>query len=174
VKEALGSKVTITDVDLDSQFALPHSDYGLVFFLGILYHLKNPFFALESLSRAARHCVVSTRIAKFATGVEDRSPTPLSKLVGLARDQLPPKAQKALTQRRIEDMPVAYLVDDFECNNDPTNFWIFSAEGLKRLFKRTGWEIIDFATSGNTDRSDPASQDGDERAWVFARSLRRS
>jgi hypothetical protein len=50
LKETLGSKVEIHEVDLDSQFRLPRSDYGLVFFLGILYHLKNPFYALESLS----------------------------------------------------------------------------------------------------------------------------
>jgi tRNA (mo5U34)-methyltransferase len=64
LKEALGSFVEIHAVDLDSQFELPEQQYGLVFFLGLLYHLKNPFYVLESLSKAARYCLLSTRVMR--------------------------------------------------------------------------------------------------------------
>lgn len=163
VKEALRSKVAVHDIDLDTQFTLPQAEYGLVFFLGILYHLKNPYYALEMLARRSRHIVLSTRVAQFARplvpppapGVRER----LSRLVDPPSD---------LT--RIAGLPVAYLVDERECNDDPTNFWIFTHEGLKRILSRCGWEILDYMAVGNTTKSDPATQGGDERAFCLARS----
>ena len=136
------SDVTIHSVDLDSQFRLPGQDYGLALFLGILYHLKNPFFALEQLARSARYCFLSTRIAKF-----DPSKTHL-----------------------MQSIPVAYLVSPDETNNDSTNFWIFSEAGLRRLFGRTGWEVCAFRHFGNVTDSDPASSAGDERAFCVLKS----
>jgi tRNA (mo5U34)-methyltransferase len=44
---------------------------------------------------------------------------------------------------------VAYLLGPEECNNDSTNFWIFSDEGLKRLIHRTGWSILAYTTIGD-------------------------
>jgi len=62
--ELLGSSIGIHEVDLDSQFDLPRQRYGLVFLLGILYHLKNPFYVLETLAKHTRYCILSTRIAR--------------------------------------------------------------------------------------------------------------
>jgi hypothetical protein len=67
-------------------------------------------------------------------------------------------------------IPVAYLLDEREANNDPTNFWIFSDAGLRRILKRTGWEILDYITVGNTNDSDPATAEGDERAFCLVKS----
>lgn len=143
LREALGSKVVIHEADLDSQFRLPHDvTYGLVFFLGILYHLKNPYFALETLARRSRHLLLSTRIARL---------TPDKKT-------------------RLKDYSVAYLLDRDECNNDSTNYWIFSEGGLRRILDRTGWEVRDLLLLGNTTDSDPASREGDERAFCLLRS----
>ena len=50
LKEALHSNVGIHDIDLDAQFSLPRDSYGLVLFLGILYHLQNPFYVLQQLA----------------------------------------------------------------------------------------------------------------------------
>ncbi len=130
-------------MDLDSQFALPHGHYGLVLFLGILYHLQNPFFILKQLSAHADYLLLSTRVAA-------RTPGPGVDL---------------------RDAPVAYLVAPMELNNDPTNYWIFSMPGLRRLIERTGWELLDEITLGVTDgSSDPARNDRDERAFVLLRS----
>jgi SAM-dependent methyltransferase len=63
LREALGANVKAAAVDLDSEFHLPDERYGLVLFLGILYHLKNPFYVLERLSRHGRWCLLSTRIS---------------------------------------------------------------------------------------------------------------
>ncbi|SFE45617.1 Methyltransferase domain-containing protein [Actinopolyspora alba] len=140
--ERLGSEADIHDVDLDSQFRLPAEHYRAVLFLGLLYHLKNPFYVLETLARHSELCFVSTRIA-----------------------QLSPDHGT-----RFAEQPVAYLLHPTEANNDATNFWIFSEAGLRRLFDRTGWEVLDFTTVGRTTDSDPAAQDRDERAFALLRS----
>lgn len=152
LKQALNSNVEILEVDLDSQFKLPAERYELAFFLGILYHLKNPYLALESLARHARYAFVSTRVTRFnvAAGAEGTE-------VNRSRIDL-------------HDAPVAYLVAADETNNDATNFWMFSEAGLRRILHRSGWDIIDFMTVGNTKDSDPATAQGDERAFCYVRS----
>jgi tRNA (mo5U34)-methyltransferase len=47
--QVLGSQVHIQDVDLDGRFEITRR-YGAALFLGTLYHLKNPFYALETLA----------------------------------------------------------------------------------------------------------------------------
>src|SRR3712207_7658839 len=37
----------------------------------------------------------------------------------------------------------AYLVDTFECNNDATNYWVFTHVGLERILLRCGWIVED-------------------------------
>ena len=141
LKEVLNSSVTIRSVDLDSRSQLFEGKYDAAFLLGILYHLKNPFYILERLAHVSRYCFLSTRIARqTADGV------PLSK------------------------HPVAYLLGPEECNNDSTNFWIFSDEGLKRLIQRTGWNILAFTTIGDTNGSTPADPNHDERALCVLKS----
>jgi tRNA (mo5U34)-methyltransferase len=138
LKGALKSSVTIRSVDLDSQFALSNEKYDAIFLLGILYHLKNPFLILERLAQMTKYCFVSTRIAKQTADGQPMSPH-----------------------------PIAYLLDPQECNNDDTNFWIFSDTGLKRLINRTGWTILSYLTIGDTVHSTPADPDRDERAFCF-------
>ena len=110
----LSSPAGVHDLNLDGQFTLPHPDYGLALFLGILYHLKNPFYVLETLAAYADWCILSTRIAQV---------TPSKRT-------------------RIEEEPVAYLLAPRESNNDPTNYWIFSFAGLLTLLERTGWIVM--------------------------------
>lgn len=145
LKEALRSKIEILTVDVDSRFELPEGPYDLVIFLGILYHLKNPYYLLEQLSRHARFCLLSTRVTRF---------TP--------------------DGTNIRDLPVGYLVGPDELNQDWTNYWIFSEAGLKRLLFRTGWEICGFISVGETERSMPHTNDHDERAFCLVRNRRRT
>jgi len=141
LRTVLRSSVAVHAVDLDSQFYLPDETFGLVLCLGVLYHLKNPFYVLESLAMRARYCLLSTRVA-----------------------QVTPNGT------RMNDEPLAYLLGPTEANNDPTNFWIFSSAGLRRLCERTGWKIKDFITIGCTRGSDPAHGDRDERAYCLLES----
>jgi tRNA (mo5U34)-methyltransferase len=142
LRDHLGSRVQVHDVDLDRQFELPRERYGLVIFLGILYHLQNPYYALRELAARATHCLLSTKVARFAGPSE----TPVAEL------------------------PVAYLVAPRETNNDPTNYWILSPAGLVRLVERAGWEILDRANVGATEDSDPSTPERDERMFLLLRS----
>src|SRR5215469_7966576 len=142
LKEALNSSVTIRSVDVDSQFVLPSKKYDAIFLLGTLYHLKNPFFVLEKLTQMTPYCFASTRIARQTTDGHLLSP-----------------------------YPVAYLLGPRECNDDYTNYWIFTDEGLKRLIDRTGWRLLSQVNIGDTTNSTPADPDRDERAFVFLRGV---
>ncbi len=142
LREELGSRIGIYDVDLDRQFTLPRERYGLVLLLGILYHLQNPYYVLRELASRCSYCLLSTRVARFAGA--QRTP--------------------------IADLPVAYLVAPHETNNDPTNYWIFSPEGLLRLVNRAGWQALDQVNVGNTADSDPSGPTNDERMFLLLQS----
>jgi tRNA (mo5U34)-methyltransferase len=140
VRDALKSQVEIFSIDLDNQFSLPANMYNVVFLLGALYHLKNPFYVLEALSKRARYCLLSTRIA----------------------------AQTPDGRISMRDHPLAYLVGADELNRDHTNYWIFSGVGLQRLLHRANWVVLEYMTVGATDDSDPVH--ADERAFCLLRS----
>ena len=142
LKDALNSSVTIRSVDLDAQVDLPSKKYDVIFLLGTLYHLKNPFFVLEKLAQMTRYCFASTRIARQTPDGHLLSP-----------------------------YPVAYLLGPRECNDDYTNYWIFTDEGLKRLIDRTGWSVLSQINIGDTTNSTPADPDRDERAYLFLRRV---
>jgi tRNA (mo5U34)-methyltransferase len=139
---AFNSQVEIEDIDLDGGWA-PQRDYGLALFLGTLYHLKNPFAVLERLSRHARYCFLSTRVAVWSP---DRT-------VELGR------------------VPAAYLLAPDECNGDTTNYWVFSPPGLIRLAERCGWRMLASRSTGAKD-SDPATAGGDARQFLLLESSR--
>jgi 2-polyprenyl-3-methyl-5-hydroxy-6-metoxy-1,4-benzoquinol methylase len=144
LKTALASGVEICEVDLDSQFQVPVQHNGLALLLGVLYHLKNPFFVLEKLAQHCRYCLFSTTVTRFTP---DR-------------------------RTDLQDLPVAYLLDDGELNSDPTNHWIFSEACLRRLVKKTNWEIVDYATQGDTRRSVPDSVRHELRVFGILKSTK--
>jgi tRNA (mo5U34)-methyltransferase len=141
LKEVLKSAVNVYDVDLDSQMKL-HKNYDLIVLLGILYHLKNPFYVLETLARSTKHLIVSTRIARR---FHEQGPD-------------------------MSSMPVAYLLSPTESNNDATNYWIFTDQGLKRIIDRAGWNVVAYRTVGDLLDSNPQQADHDERAFAILRS----
>lgn len=142
LRDALASQVRVSAIDLDSRFTLPRDQYSAAFFFGGLYHLKNPFYVLETLARHVEHCLLSTRIARW---------TPDHSL-------------------NLQPHPLAYLVAADELNADWTNYWVFSEEGLRRLMERAGWEILEWTTAGNQTDSDPVAAEHDERAVCLLRS----
>ena len=140
LKHHLQSNVEISDTDIDSNFRLPDGHFELAFFLGILYHLKNPFYALEKLTKQVKYLFVSTRVARV-------SPSGM------------PLGNEAL----------AYLLGSHELNQDRSNYWIFSEPALRRLVERAGWQILAFRSFGSS-QSDTNSLERDERAFMLLRS----
>jgi len=141
LKQALGSRIAIHEIDAGRPFTLPHDAYDVVLFLGILYHLRNPFYVLEELARRTTHLLLSTRIAR-------RYPD------GSA---MPPH------------LPLAYLLRENELNQDDSNYFIFSEPALRVLLERSHWDACDFIALGAAG-SDPIRPDRDERAFCYARS----
>jgi hypothetical protein len=142
LKSALDSAVEIHEIDADRPFALPHESYDLVIFLGVLYHLRNPFYVLEELSRHTTHCLLSTRVAR-------RYPDGAAMPAGMA---------------------LAYLLAENELNQDNSNYFIFSEAALRVMLDRTHWDILDYVSLGDTSHSDPVRLDRDERAFCLLRS----
>jgi tRNA (mo5U34)-methyltransferase len=141
LRTLLGSSAELHIRDVDGGLEFRNRTYGLALCLGVLYHLKNPFFLLETLSRHARYCLLSTRIA-----------------------QVTPRGTP------IAEDAVAYLLGSREANNDLTNYWIFSEGGLRRILDRTGWEVCDYAAQGFELGSDPVDGARDQRAYCMIRS----
>lgn len=132
MRAALGSRIEIHEVDLDRQFQLPHGHYDAALFLGVLYHLRNPFFVLEELAKRATHCLLSTRVAqRFPGGGE-----------------MP------------QGVALAYLLEEWELNADDSNYFIFSEPGLRVLLERSYWRIGQSSQAGNAPGSDPIARDG--------------
>jgi len=101
----LGEMVRIQVADLDDRFEPPETSYGLVFLLGVLYHLKNPYRMLELLARQTQYALISTTITAYAPGLYDT----------------------------VVSTPIAYLADVYEINRDSTNYWLLSDAGFRRL-----------------------------------------
>jgi SAM-dependent methyltransferase len=142
LKAALGSAVEIHELDADRPFTLPHDTYDLVFFLGILYHLRNPFYVLEELARRTTHCFLNTRVARR---FPDGSAMPAN-------------------------VALAYLLAEEELNQDNSNYFIFSEPGLRVMLDRAHWRIRDYVSLGDTSLSDPVRLDRDERAFCLLES----
>jgi tRNA (mo5U34)-methyltransferase len=142
LRAALGSRLTLHNLDLDRTISYPHDDYQLVFLLGVLYHLKNPFLVLDELARRSRYLILSTRIMR-------RLPS---------------------SSKNLSDQSVAYLVDADELNDDDSNFWIFTETSLARLLRRCHWKLEHRVTLNSNSKSDPVSADRDERIFCLARS----
>ncbi len=141
LKKALRSSVRLHSLDLDSHFTLPNGRYGLTLFLGILYHLKNPFGVLELLAARTRYCLLSTAITRFAPdGKTD-----------------------------LRDVPLAYLAGRDGLKGDETNNWIFSEAGLRALVDRTGWDICDWMVTADPEATLWGAQ-RDERVFCLLKS----
>jgi tRNA (mo5U34)-methyltransferase len=149
-KDTIGSTTKIVEMNLDEQFHI-EGRFDLVFFLGILYHIKNPLYVLEQLARTARYAFLSTRIMRWSA----------------------PREESRTTQdhrQLMERLPVAYLLRPDECNNDSTNYWIFSDAGLRRILDRTSWNIEEYMITGAIEEADPFSLENDGRAFCLIKS----
>lgn len=142
MQQTISANVQIHEMDLDAYWTLPRERYGLVCLFGVLYHLKNPIFVLEQLAKSCRYLLLSTRVAKHFPGVS----------------------------QPLNSVPAAYLVGVDELNQDDSNYWIFTEEGLRRVLQRSHWRVAAMICKGDTKASDPVRAGHDERAFVLAES----
>ncbi|MBI4893004.1 MAG: methyltransferase domain-containing protein, partial [Acidobacteria bacterium] len=143
LKAELSSAVELHERDIDRQFTLQGEPYGLALSLGLLYHLKNPFYYLEELAGRAHYCLASSKIA----------------------DILEPGGS-----RDVRGTPLAYLLEADELNEDNSNFWVFTETCLKRLCERAGWTVIDALRVQRTDVARADSAEDDARLFLLLAS----
>jgi hypothetical protein len=105
LREQLHANIDIIEMDIDEAFDVSrltsslrsrrgkNEKFGLCFFSGVLYQLKNPFRVLERIHDLAHYCVLTTRV--------------FSQLPGNDLD--------------VSEVSVAYFFRSKELNNDPTN-----------------------------------------------------
>lgn len=130
VAELGGWNVAVVDMSVDRYFSftdltesriaqsgnLPDAQmFDFSICLGLLYHLKNPFAFLESLSKLTNFALVGTHVITHTPNLK----------------------------HRVEEIPLAYIVDAEELNSDPTNFWMFTSCGFERLARRCGFQVLD-------------------------------
>ena len=142
LRRVLGSRIDLREADIDSHFPKLERRFGLCLMLGVLYHLKNPFYVLENIAAIADYFILSTRIARNFPKI-GRVP---------------------------EDVACAYLLGADELNQDNSNFWIFSEAGLTRMIERSGWRVVEEFSLGETVDSDANSLERDERRFCLLRS----
>lgn len=131
-----GMNLSISDLSVDQYFgvddiragALHGADdipdvFDLAICFGLLYHLKNPFAFLESLSRISKRVILGTHLITHEPGIGSR----------------------------IDRFSMAYLVDALELNSDPTNYWMLTEKAFRRLAERSGFTIEAACTRSGTD-----------------------
>jgi hypothetical protein len=157
LNEGFGSPVSLTFGDVDFGFTLSR-DYDLCFATGIAYHLRNPFGVYTTLAQHCRFMITNTRVIDIPPHANRLKSYYWKLLWRLHRFQGRTDARTSFSRT-----PFAYLLNRREINDDPTNYWLFSPAGYRRLLNRCGWRIV---REGSTGAS-IGSLDGDKRMWAL-------
>jgi tRNA (mo5U34)-methyltransferase len=110
--------------------------FDLCVMTGVAYHLRNPLLVYMTLARHCRYLITNTKVADVMGGLD------------------------------VTDVPLAYLLDTREANNDPTNWWIFSPAGYLRALKRSGWSVKGSFCVG-AETGGVAGKETNKRMWAF-------
>lgn len=130
----------------DSQGCFPEDDrFDVVVCFGLLYHLRNPYAFVESLRGVAKYVALGTHLFTHLPDL----------------------------RFRVDHEPLAYMLDDRELNNDPTNYWCLSETAFHRLVRRCGFEILATHKASNNPLalSVPDKTELDLRGFVMLKAL---
>jgi tRNA (mo5U34)-methyltransferase len=109
--ELLGSKVEYLQASVYELPELVHERFDLVFFFGVLYHLRHPLAALDALRRLTRgRVLIETAVCDGEVG------------------------------RRLARLPLARFYPEAELDGDPTNWFAPTVAGLLAWCESSGLE----------------------------------
>jgi tRNA (mo5U34)-methyltransferase len=148
-RELLGSRVEFIQ---ENVYELSHERYGgfdLVLFLGVLYHLRDPMLALDSVWNVARgRVIVETQIIDDALLT---SPGEFKRLVDL-NPELPA-------------VPLMQFYPGDALNGDTTCVWAPNEACLKAMLEETGFEVESQLRIGQRGIAFANWSDDHERAY---------
>jgi len=133
MNEAFGNRVSLLFSDIDFGLTLPRQ-YDFCLALGLAYHLRNVPLLYITLAQHCQVMLTNTRVVDV---------TPAGAPIGAES--------------------LAYFLERRELNDDPTNFWLLSPTGYRRVLKRCGWTVLRETSVG----ADIGSLKDDKRMWAL-------
>lgn len=102
--------------------------FDLVFFMGVLYHLRHPLLALDLLyETVVGDMMVFQSMQRGSEAVKKVEPNYPFEETGIFAEA---------------DFPCMYFIEN-RYANDPTNWWIPNRAGVEAMLRSSGFEIID-------------------------------
>ncbi|HZB99910.1 MAG TPA: DUF1698 domain-containing protein, partial [Gammaproteobacteria bacterium] len=103
--------------------------FDIIFFLGVLYHLRAPLLALDRLSEVAKPgSTIWVESHVIDRGFVDPKTQEFRKLASIAPN--------------LVDVPMAQFYPDRLLAENPTNWWGPNLAGLKAMVESAGFEIL--------------------------------
>lgn len=155
LKGGAGSSVEIHRTDSDTRSGLPGERHGLAF-LGTFHRTENPFGALQDLTYCSCRALLRMRVTRD-------DPVPCT------HDDAKFKRERTA----LDTASCGYFVVD-ETERGAPHFWTFPRGCLHRLLDRADRNVAESVIVGNHSAFGPATREGDERAFLWLRSGRRS
>src|SRR5690606_17644587 len=119
--EVLGADIDYRLMDVYDVDQL-EGPYDYVLFMGVLYHLRYPLYALDKVARLPRERLVFQSMLRGSTRV------------------FAPEADYPITERRVfeeDGYPAMYFVED-RYAADPTNWWVPNRAGMEAMLRSAG------------------------------------
>jgi tRNA (mo5U34)-methyltransferase len=122
--DVLGADIEYLQMDVYDVERLGRQ-FDYVLFLGVLYHLRHPLYALEKVSGMVRERLVFQSMLRGSTEV------------------FPPEADYPITERTVfleDGFPAMYFIEH-RYAGDPTNWWVPNRAGMEAMLRSTGLRI---------------------------------
>jgi len=158
LNDAFGKPLSLTFTDLDFGVIFPRDFYDLCFATGIAYHLRNPLLVYLNLAQHCRFMITNTRVIDIPP-----SDSRVKRAYWRIASRLYRLQNRQNRETRFSRKPFAYLLDRREINDDPTNYWLFTPAGYRRMLKRCGWNILREVSVG----SSIGTLNSDKRLWAL-------
>jgi tRNA (mo5U34)-methyltransferase len=126
-RQQLGLDVELRQLDVYDLGQLGDEQFDLVLFLGVLYHLRHPLYALEQVARLVRGRLVFQTLERGSTEVGQFA------------------ADYPITEQAIffdDRFPRLHFVEQ-RFAGDPTNWWIPNRAATEAMLRSVGLRIVD-------------------------------
>jgi tRNA (mo5U34)-methyltransferase len=147
--ELLGSRVEFVQENVYELSQERYGEFDLVLFLGVLYHLRDPMLALDSIRNVARgRLIVETQVIDDALLT---SPGEFKRLVDLNSE--------------LTALPLMQFYPGDALNGDATCVWAPNEACLKAMLEETGFEVESQLRLGQRGIAFANWADDDDRAY---------